>query len=153
MMARGKASGEMGETTGPYVQSPDLHGFLEGGIRARDRRHGDPFPLPRPKQFSPVNEFAEDPERIKHSLHLRLMDEAVKAVNGLASASLNSKRELRHDRSPDPSLGTTAVQDAMLRDMQVRLQDFVDSKCDFDENEALTELWDPLTCMSRRPAI
>ena len=72
------------------------------------------------------------------------MDEVVKAVNGLASASLNSKPELRHDRSPDPSLGTTALQEAMLRDMQFRLWDFVDSKCDFDETEALSMLLDLL---------
>lgn len=114
---------------------PHLHEF-EGGVRSRDRRHGDPFPLPRPYRNS--HETARDePGTVSHS---RLMDEAVRAVNGLASASLNSRRALRHDRSPCPSLKPTAVQKAMLEDMGTRLNFFVEHHCPMDEEKALQEV-------------
>lgn len=114
---------------------PVVHEF-EGGVRSRDRRHGDPFPLPRPYR----NSTSRTHDETGANLHSRLLDEAVKAVNGLASASMNSRRALRHDRSPCPSLNPTAVQKAMLDDMGGRLQFFVDHHTPMDEEQALRDM-------------
>ena len=117
------------------VFRPGMQEF-EGGVRSRDRRHGDPFPLPRPYRNSSQ---ATKMDAATH-MHSQLMDEAVKAVNGLASATMNSRRALRHDRSPCPTLRPTRVQDAMLTDMGDRLQFFVDYHHNMLEEKALAEV-------------
>ena len=117
------------------VFRPGMQEF-EGGVRSRDRKHGDPFPLPRPYRNSsqaPKMDAAE-------AMHSQLMDEAVKAVNGLASATMNSRRALRHDRSPCPTLRPTRVQEAMLTDMGDRLQYFVNNHVDMSEEKALADV-------------
>ena len=64
MSAHEMTGGKLGEATGQMNDSPNLHGALEGGIRSRDRRHGDPFPLPRPKQFQLQTELEVAQKRV-----------------------------------------------------------------------------------------
>ena len=115
-----------------FTVSPGMQDF-EGGIRSRDRQHGDPFPLP----YKHRNLMKASVMDADSHLHTQLMNEAVKSVNGLASATLNSRRALRHDRSPCPSLRPTKVQEAMLQDMSNRLDFFVENHHTMSEETAL----------------
>lgn len=74
-----RTGGKFGVATGPSKDSPNLHDALEGGLRigAADV-HGDPFPLPRAKQLQLQTELAMSPGKAMQSLHMRLMDEAIK---------------------------------------------------------------------------
>ena len=87
------------------------------GVPARDRRHGDPFPLPSPRLVAGPEGWA--PSRQRH----RRVLAAVHSLNSLAAATLNSRRALGHDNAPQARLGPTAVQTRMLEMIQQRVKD------------------------------
>lgn len=120
----------------PQIFAPTLHGEYGGGVQSRDRHHGDPFPLP---SFV-SNSMGDGDNDASFSLRKRLMNEAVKSVNGLASASLNARKALRHDHSPSPELKPTEVQRVMLDDMVRRIDRFVAEPSTMSEDEALKDL-------------
>ncbi|CAK0831794.1 unnamed protein product [Prorocentrum cordatum] len=81
---------------------------IPGGIRSRDRRHGDPFPLPC------------DPSGLGSacsSARQRQVFDAVRALNQLAAANVNSRRAQGHDRAPEGHLRPTAVQQWMIQNI------------------------------------
>ena len=124
------------DSPAPQILAPNMHEDFGGGVRSRDRHHGDPFPLP---SFT-SNSMGEGDNDTSFSLRKRLMNEAVKSVNGLASASLNARKALRHDHSPSPELKPTEVQRVMLEDMMRRIDRFVADPPLLSEDEALKDL-------------
>lgn len=119
--------------------APDLQVEVEDGVVSRDRRHGDPFPLPLLKNSDSFHPGL-DKNSSSLGLHKRLVNEAVKSVNVLASATLNSRKSLKHDRSPCPGRGPTFVQQSMLADMQTRIRNFLDHEPTVSDEESLADM-------------
>ena len=85
-------------------------------IVSRDRKHGDPFPLPRlDKDFAFAEDFNFD-LRGRSSLHLQLVNEAIRSANGLAGVCMRAK----HSALSFPAASRkrpTSVQVTMINDL------------------------------------
>lgn len=120
--------------------APPLHGVVEDGILSLDRCHGDPFPLPKILKDTAMH----DPDVLRDEallgMRARLVNEAVKSVNVLASATMNSRKAMKFDRSPCPGRGPTLVQQAFLADMQARIDRVLEHEPDCTDDESLSSL-------------
>ena len=109
------------------------HRFFPGGVPARDRRHGDPFPLPGP----PLEAGPVTPEQRRQRRRVVL---AAKSVNHFAAATINARRAMGFDAPPQPDLRPTAVQRHMLTDMQRHIGAYGLQLEDMNEEGALAEV-------------
>eukprot|EP00438_Fugacium_kawagutii_P014873 Skav225062 [mRNA] locus=scaffold2293:21259:24786:- [translate_table: standard] len=123
-------------------QASTLHGLGGGsnddlGTMSRDRRHGDPFPLPLID-----DEFMElhGCDQGLQPMHLRLANEAVKSANALAGAHMRVTRNpstLRAPRAPD---GRTAIQVEMTKDILEKVAQIPSPPDDMTEEGCLRDL-------------
>ena len=109
-------------------QSPLISACAE--TVSRDRRHGDPFPLP----LQAMNSVDPEPGI---QLRLQLMNEAVKSVNGLAGSMMNSRK---YPKRSHGSWSPTFVQQVVLKDMEERVSKFACCPLEMREEDALKEL-------------
>ncbi|CAE8674891.1 unnamed protein product [Polarella glacialis] len=79
------------------------------GVRARDRRHGDPFPLPVPSSHSALFRAADTGQR--------QVFEAFQSLNALAGPTLKSASAQQHSLPPSAGLKPTSVQQWMMDDL------------------------------------
>ncbi|CAK0863104.1 unnamed protein product, partial [Prorocentrum cordatum] len=104
-----------------------------GGIRSRDRRHGDPFPLPcDPAGLGTACDAAR----------LRQVFDSVRALNQLPAANLNSRRARGHDLPPEGHFRATAVQRWMLQNVARRVEAYGACPTDLTEESSLAEILD-----------
>ncbi|CAK0853410.1 unnamed protein product, partial [Prorocentrum cordatum] len=104
-----------------------------GGIRSRDRRHGDPFPLPcDPAGLGAACDAAR----------LRQVFDSVRALDQLAAANLNSRRAQGHDLPPEGHLRPTAVQRWVLQNVARRVEAYGACPTDLTEESSLAEILD-----------
>lgn len=101
-------------------------------FRSRDRRHGDPFPLPRLRQSDNVGEQLR-----------RRVDMAIKSVNDLASASFDNS-------AFSDSLPLTAVQKWPWMTFGGEWTGMEHHRTAWAPMMLLQTCWQRLTCMDRR---
>ena len=108
----------------PSTPTPDAWNEFGLRFRSKDRKHGEPFPLPR------LSKSAAGGSGSSQALKRRV-DGAVKVLNDLASASF--------DTAPC-SLPLTQSQTWIMDDVWRRIAQFGERPPDLDEDEALREL-------------
>lgn len=115
--------------------------FMEGDLLhiSRDRKHGDPFPLPRlHKEFAHADDFNFDLQGLSLR-HLQLVNEAVRSANALAGACMKADRS-----APEfpayPSKRLTAVQVSIINDLVARVSTVGQPPEGLREDDALKEL-------------
>ena len=108
-------------------------------IVSRDRKHGDPFPLPRlDKDFAFAEDFNFDLRGLS-SLHLQLVNEAIRSANGLAGVCMRAK----HSALSFPAASRkrpTSVQVTMINDLVARILEVGPPPEGLREDDALKEL-------------
>lgn len=106
---------------------------------SRDRKHGDPFPLPRlDKDFAFTEDFNFDLRGLS-SLHLQLVNEAIRSANGLAGVCMRAK----HSALSFPAASRkrpTSVQVTMINDLVARILEVGPPPEGLREDDALKEL-------------
>lgn len=114
---------------------------MEGDLLhiSRDRKHGDPFPLPRlHKEFAHADDFNFDLQGLSLR-HLQLVNEAVRSANALAGACMKADRS-----APEfpayPSKRLTAVQVSIINDLVARVSTVGQPPEGLREDDALKEL-------------
>eukprot|EP00438_Fugacium_kawagutii_P013878 Skav219717 [mRNA] locus=scaffold301:32634:35210:+ [translate_table: standard] len=124
-----------------YQQASTLHGPGDGtlygeGAVSRDRRHGDPFPLPLVDQeFIDRHELGRDFQ----PWHLRLANEAVKSANALAGAHMRANYAQSAFRAKAPD-GRTSIQVEMTKDILEKLSHLPPPASDATEEGSLRDL-------------
>ncbi|CAE8693926.1 unnamed protein product [Polarella glacialis] len=102
------------------------------GVRARDRRHGDPFPLPVPSSHSALFRAANTGQR--------QVFEAFLSLNALAGPTLKSASAQQHSLPPSAGLKPTSVQQWMMDDVVERISRHGSQPADLSEESSLGEL-------------
>ncbi|CAE8612690.1 unnamed protein product, partial [Polarella glacialis] len=102
------------------------------GVRARDRRHGDPFPLPVPSSHSALFRAANTGQR--------QVFEAFHSLNALAGPTLKSASAQQHSLPPSAGLKPTSVQQWMMDDVVERISRHGEQPADLSEESSLGEL-------------
>ncbi|CAE8638853.1 unnamed protein product, partial [Polarella glacialis] len=102
------------------------------GVRARDRRHGDPFPLPVPSSHSALFRAANTGQR--------QVFEAFHSLNALAGPTLKSASAQQHSLPPSADLKPTSVQQWMMDDVVERISRHGSQPADLSEESSLGEL-------------
>ncbi|CAE8642006.1 unnamed protein product [Polarella glacialis] len=102
------------------------------GVRARDRRHGDPFPLPVPSSHSALFRAANTGQR--------QVFEALHSLNALAGPTLKSASAQQHSLPPSACLKPTSVQQWMMDDVVERISRHGEQPADLSEESSLGEL-------------
>ncbi|CAK0814975.1 unnamed protein product [Prorocentrum cordatum] len=128
-----KGDGKGGDSSDPTNPKRRPKKPKGGGIRSRDRRHGDPFPLPcDPGGLGDACDAAR----------LQQVFDSVRALNQLAAANLNSRRAQGHDLPPEGHLRPTAVQRWMLQNVARRVEAYGARPTDLTEESSLSEILD-----------
>ncbi|CAE8600432.1 unnamed protein product, partial [Polarella glacialis] len=102
------------------------------GVRARDRRHGDPFPLPVPSSHSALFRAANTGQR--------QVFEAFRSLNALAGPTFKSASAQQHSLPPSAGLKPTSVQQWMMDDVVERISRHGEQPADLSEESSLGEL-------------
>ncbi|CAE8678756.1 unnamed protein product, partial [Polarella glacialis] len=102
------------------------------GVRARDRKHGDPFPLPVPSSHSALFRAANTGQR--------QVFEAFLSLNALAGPTLKSASAQQHSLPPSACLKPTSVQQWMMDDVVERISRHGSQPADLSEESSLGEL-------------
>lgn len=102
-----------------------------GGVRVRDRRHGDPFPLPISHVWENFDCMSE---------RRTLAVGAARSLNQLAAANLNSSRAQGHAEPIRPELRPTAVQAWMVCNLIRRVASYGARPADLSEESSLKEI-------------
>lgn len=124
---KGFGSGSGGEA-GPAIS----------GI-SRDRKHGDPFPLPVLRTDNPIYRgLTFDMSGLPNS-HLRLVNEAIRSANALAGACMNAEKACNTSLA-QAGWEPTSVQSGILSDLVARLSDVGEPPEGLREEDALRDL-------------
>ncbi|CAE8613579.1 unnamed protein product [Polarella glacialis] len=120
---------------GEYLEATSMPAKFSSpafGVPARDRRHGDPFPLPVPSPQSAPSRAA--------STSQRQVFEALQSLNALAGPTRKSACAQKHSSPPSASLKPTSVQQWMMDDVAERISRHGDQPADLSEESSLGEL-------------
>ena len=103
------------------------------------RKHGDPFPLPRPAQFG-AGAARLTPEQQR-------VDWCLRSLNLLAAPARNSQRQSIGDRRP-----LTAVQQVAVEEITIAVREAGEPPAGMTEDVALSEMLASKTVYNAEPA-
>ena len=125
--------GSLLQTSSPWAPSP-CNGSPD--TMSRDRKHGDPFPLPLVDQKF-IDQHMPD---FVSPWRLQLANEAVKSANALAGAHMKATRALHSIHAPRTQRPRTAVQIEMTLDILKRLDTLPPPETGCNEEQCLRDL-------------
>ena len=129
--------------------------YAWGDLASRDRRHGDPFPLPCSVQSLRAATLgtAGTGGTLTHASSTRLRQGygQVRAVNHLAASSTKSRMSLGASHPPQTSPSPTAAQSWMLSSINRRVVDYGPCPTDLTAGNSLAELLSSQDLYSQEP--
>ncbi|CAE8717298.1 unnamed protein product, partial [Polarella glacialis] len=129
---KGGTKGKKGKDDDKQISMSPVAGPPALGVPARDRRHGDPFPLPVPPPHSAPFKAA--------NIGQRQVFEAFQSLNALAGPTRKSACAQKHNSPSSASLKPTSVQQWMMTDVADRIARHGEQPADLSEESSLGEL-------------